>query len=241
MDESTPDILAVRAQGLMKTFKGTRGLTKRFPGQCVLRGATIEIARGSALVLQGANGAGKTTLLRILATVVIADAGSAQIDGFDVRREPARVRERIGVAFVNERSIFWRLNAFENLMLFAATRGVPPSQRRQHIEIIGDQLGLNDLMSRRISDLSTGQRQRVILARAALGDPRVLLIDEPLRGLDDVGVEQVLKFLASRLAQGSSALIAAPTVTEFRGQPFSLARLSEGMVEPATWDGRGAA
>ncbi len=213
-----------------------RGICKKFKDRTILNEASIEVSRGCGAVLQGENGAGKTTLLRILATVVTADQGSARVAGFDVRREGARVRERIGVAFVNERSLFWRLNALENLMLFAATRGVPPKHRRAQIDRIAEELGMTAFLTRRISDLSTGQRQRIILARAGLGDPDVMLVDEPLRGLDELGVDQALRFISRRLALGASALVVAPTVSEFRDQEFPLFRLLDGAIVPSDWD-----
>ena len=186
-------------------------------------------------VLQGANGAGKTTLLRILATVVTPDTGSATVAGYDLSGSPARVRERIGVAFVNERSIFWRLNALENLMLFAATRGVAAKQRRPQIDALAHDLGIEPFLTKRISDLSTGQRQRIILARAGLGDPEVLLLDEPLRGLDETGVEQALSFIDARVSRGASALVAAPTVSEFQDRGYTLCRLGQGSIHQARW------
>src|SRR4051812_35687847 len=107
------------AQGLL-----ARGLSKSFDRRPVLHGVDLALARGRIGIVKGPNGAGKTTLLRIFATVVGPDAGEAWLDGVDVLENPARVRERIGVAFVNERSLYWRLTGLENLRLFARTRGV---------------------------------------------------------------------------------------------------------------------
>lgn len=211
------------------------GISKRFKQRRVLNDISIQVPRGGVAVVQGANGAGKTTLLRILATVITPDGGSARIAGFDVQRQAPRVRERIGVAFVNERSIFWRLNAIENLRLFAATRGVPPKERSPQIAAIAEELGMSQFITQRIAELSTGQRQRIILARAALGEPDVLLIDEPLRGLDETGVDAVMSFIRRRTEQGATVLIAAPTVTEFRGQGFALFRMIDGTLAPGKW------
>jgi ABC-type multidrug transport system ATPase subunit len=211
-------------------------VTKSFGDRAVLKGASIEVASGEGAVLQGPNGVGKTTLLRILVTVMTPDGGWASVGGFDVRRQAARVRQRIGVAFVNERSIYWRLNAWENLMLFAATRGVDKSQREAQIRSIAEELDVTPFLTRRIADLSTGQRQRIILARAGLGDPQVLLIDEPLRGLDEDGVERALAFLKARTDAGAAALIVSPTIKELGGRNLSLFRLRDGVIRPDEWD-----
>jgi len=211
-------------------------VSKSFGDRMVLNGASIEVASGDVAVLQGPNGVGKTTLLRILATVITPDSGSATVGGFDVRRQAARVRRQIGVAFVNERSIYWRLNAWENLKLFAATRGVHKDQREQEIRAIADQLDVTPFLTRRIADLSTGQRQRIILSRAGLGDPKVLLIDEPLRGLDEDGVERTMAFLKARADAGAAVLIVSPTAKEFAGRDLSLFRLRDGVIRPDEWD-----
>ncbi len=93
----------------------------------------LEAAAGSVTIAAGDNGAGKTTLLRILATSLTPDAGEASVDGLDVVRQGAQVRERIGVALVNERSLFWRLSARRNLDLFAAHSGRAAWERRAHV------------------------------------------------------------------------------------------------------------
>jgi ABC-type multidrug transport system ATPase subunit len=90
----------------------------------VLRDVALTVAPGRVAIVKGRNGVGKTTLLRIFATVVRPDGGDAWVDGHSVLDAAARVRERIGVAFVSERTLFWRLSGLENLRLFARTRGV---------------------------------------------------------------------------------------------------------------------
>jgi ABC-2 type transport system ATP-binding protein len=213
-----------------------RDVRKSFSSRTVLAGASVEVPFGSVSVLQGPNGIGKTTLLRILATVVLPDAGQAKVAGFDVRRQAARIREQIGVAFVNERSIYWRLNCLENLMLFAATRGVSSGRREEEIREIAEDLGITPFLTKRVADLSTGQRQRIILARALLNQPRVLLLDEPLRGLDEDGVDQILAIVAVLAAGGAAALIVSPTVREYAGRGFSLLRLRDGLIAPDGWE-----
>jgi len=198
----------------------------------VLADVDLHVDPGALAVLEGANGAGKTTLLRIFATVVRPDAGRAHVDGFDVAARGGRVRERIGVAFVNERSLFWRLSGEENLKLFARTRGVPRRRFRQQVRELMDELDLGEIAPRRVVDLSAGQRQRLIIARAGLGDPTALLIDEPLRGLDEAGIATILGFLRRRAHGGAAVLIATPKADELEAEADVLLRLRAGAVRP---------
>jgi ABC-2 type transport system ATP-binding protein len=198
----------------------------------VLDGLNLDVDPGTVAVLEGANGAGKTTLLRIFATIVLPQGGSASVDGFDVTRRGARVRERIGVAFVNERSLFWRLSGEENLRLFARTHGVPRRESRGQVEELLEELDLGEIAPRRVVDLSAGQRQRLIIARAGLGDPTALLIDEPLRGLDDGGIARINAFLRRRARQGAAVLIATPKADELGAEADVMWRLHKGTVRP---------
>ena len=209
-----------------------QGLSRSFAGRTVLAGLHLDVSAGTLVLLEGANGAGKTTLLRIFATVVWPDGGEASVDGFDVRRFGARVRERIGVAFVNERSLFWRLSGEENLRLFARARGLPGERSREQVAELLEELELGLIARRRVADLSAGQRQRLIIARAGLGDPTVLLIDEPLRGLDDAGIARVLTFLRRRVRHGATVLVTAPRADEFAAEADLLLRLQGGVVHP---------
>ena len=104
------------------------------------------------------------------------DSGSASVHGYDVVRDGAEVRARIGVALVNERSLFWRMSGRENLRLFAATSGVQRNLRGQQIDDVLDELELKQIADQRVANLSAGQRQRLIIARAAIARPPVLLL-----------------------------------------------------------------
>jgi len=209
-----------------------RDLSRSFAGRAVLRGLNLDVRAGCLTVLEGANGAGKTTLLRIFATIVLPDEGDARVDGFDVMRHGARVRERIGVAFVNERSLFWRLSGEENLRLFARARGVPRQASRRHVDELLEELDLTEIAPRRVVDLSAGQRQRLIIARAGLGNPTALLIDEPLRGLDDAGIAMINGFLRRRAQGGAAVLIATPKADELGAEADVMLRLRDGAVAP---------
>lgn len=216
--------------------RGARGIVvrdveKRFGGQRVLGPVDLDAAAGSVTIAAGDNGAGKTTLLRILATSLTPDAGEASVDGLDVVRQGAQVRERIGVALVNERSLFWRLSARRNLDLFARIRGVPRAERRAHVAGLLAEVDLEPHADKPVQLLSSGQRQRVVLARALVADPDVLLIDEPLRGLDRTATDRILALLRGRAERGATVLIAAPEAERLEEIADEVLRLQV-QVEP---------
>ena len=207
-----------------------RGLKRSFGRRTVLAGTDLQVAPGTLTVLEGANGAGKTTLLRIFATVVRPDSGEATVDGYDVIRGGARVRERIGVAFVNERSLYWRLTGRENLRLFARTRGLSSRAANAQVDELLERLGLIEISHKWVANLSAGQRQRLIIARAGLGQPTCMLIDEPLRGLDEEGIATMLSFLRAQAVRGAAVLVVAPKLDELRIHADMLLELVDGEV-----------
>jgi len=209
-----------------------RQLTRRFGERTILDATDVDVGPGVLAVLEGPNGAGKTTLLRIFATVVRPDDGVASVDGYDVIRDGARVRERIGAAFVNERSLYWRLTGRENLRLFARTRGLSSRDARSQVDSLLEELDLQAISRRWVADLSAGQRQRLIIARAGLGAPTCMLIDEPLRGLDEAGIETMLSFLRAQAERGAAVLIVAPKLDELRTEADALYRLRDGRIHP---------
>jgi len=210
------------------------GLTRSFGERTILAGIDLEIAPGTLAALEGPNGAGKTTLLRIFATVLRPDSGEASVDGHDVIRSGPRVRERIGVAFVNERSLYWRLTGRENLRLFARTRGLSSRAASTQVDELLERLGLEEIADKWVANLSAGQRQRLIVARAGLGAPACMLIDEPLRGLDGDGIDTMLSFLRVEAQRGAAVLVVAPKLDELQAHADVLLRLKDGEVRACT-------
>lgn len=212
--DSTPTPPAPNGRGIV-----VRGVHKAFGGEPALPPTDLDVPPGRPTLLTGRNGAGKTTLVRVLATLVLPDGGTATVDGLDPARQGRLVRERIGVALVNDRSVYWRLSVLQNLALVAHIRGVAREQRDDQAREALAAVGLEHLEARPAHALSAGQRQRVVLARALLGSPPVLLIDEPLRGLDDEAIALVLGTLRTHAERGATVLVAAPAIHEFGDWP----------------------
>lgn len=210
-----------------------RRLRKRFGATCALAGADLDVDAGAIVGILGANGVGKTTLLRILATVLRPDAGSASVAGHDVIRDAQAARRSLGVAFVNERGLYWRLSAEDNLRFFARTAGLARGVARARAGELLAEMGLEGIARRRVATYSAGQRQRVILARAAIAHPAVLMLDEPMRGMDQEGVATVRAMLRARADAGAAVLITTPTMAEIDGTCDRLLMLENGLLTRA--------
>jgi ABC-type multidrug transport system ATPase subunit len=159
------------------------GLTRRFGAREVLRELDLEVGRGGRLALTGPNGSGKTTLLRCVAGTVAPTAGTITVAGHDAGSLEAR--RAIGLSLSQERSFYLRLSGTENLRLFARFRGLSRRAATSHVDELLHELELAEIAAQRCDRCSTGQLQQLSIARALLGEPPLLLFDEPTRSLDD--------------------------------------------------------
>lgn len=179
------------------------GLSRSFGALKAVDGVDLRIQRGEVYGLLGPNGAGKTTTLRMLATLLRPDRGSVVVDGIDALREPVRARSRL--AWVPaEAGLPPRLTALESVTLFGRIQGVDQAPVRA--QALLEELGAGPWTGRECGDLSTGMRRRVVLARALIHDPALLLLDEPTDGLDVQGRKDVLG-LVRRLAEQGRAVV----------------------------------
>jgi ABC-2 type transport system ATP-binding protein len=181
-----------------------RGLAKRFGPVVALDGLDLDVDRGEIVALLGPNGAGKSTLLRILGTTVLPDAGTATVGGADVVTDPVSARRRLGLMMGDEHAIYWRLTGDQNLRFFAALSGMSKAGAAARSRELLKALGLEEAADRRVLGYSSGMRTRLLLARALLTDPPLLLLDEPTRNLDPVAAAQ-FRDAAMGLAKGGGS------------------------------------
>jgi ABC-2 type transport system ATP-binding protein len=193
-----------------------------------LRNVSFEIADGEIFGLIGKNGAGKTTLTKIIATLVQPTSGKVSVNGFDSVKDEVKVRSLIGLATAEERSFYWRLNCEQNLMFFARLCGLSDKESRCRIGELFEELGLKELRLRRFSDLSTGNKQRLAIARSLLTKPPCLLLDEPTRSLDPIAASNLRELIAN--LKNVSILLTSHNLTEVEELCSRVAIISNGEI-----------
>jgi ABC-2 type transport system ATP-binding protein len=205
------------------------GLVKRFDRTLALGGLDLEVAQGEIFGLVGPNGAGKTTTLGILATLLVPDAGDAEIAGASIRRDPNAVRRALGF-MPDSFGVYDDMKVWEYLDFFARCYGIPADRRRR---MIGDLLDLVDLGPKRetyVQGLSRGMQQRLCLAHALVHDPAVLLLDEPASGLDPRARVELRELLRELRSLGKTILVSSHILPELEELCTSVAIIDRGRV-----------
>ena len=189
----------------------TRGLTRQFDGTVAVDGLDLVVGKGEVVGLLGPNGAGKTTTVRMLSCLLAPTGGTARVAGFDVVREPQRVRERVGV-LTEAPGLYRRLSVQRNLEFFAQLYGVADTseQVKRYLTLFG----LWEKRADPVGTLSKGMRQRLALARALLHEPEVLLLDEPTAALDPENARAVRGFIRELKGEGRTVLLCTHNLAE---------------------------
>jgi ABC-type multidrug transport system ATPase subunit len=162
------------------------GLDRRFGEREVLRDLNVRLGAGERLAVTGPNGSGKTTLLRCISGTLMPSAGRVEVCGHEAGSLAAR--RRVGVSLSQERSFYLRLSGRNNLLFFARLRCRSERRARRAVEALIDEFQLEAIAAERVDHCSTGMVQQLSLARALLGDPALLVLDEPTRSLDPEAV-----------------------------------------------------
>ena len=187
--------LAIQTSKLGRIYK-IRGSKNTEARELVaLQNVDLQVERGELFGLLGPNGAGKTTLIKILTTLLAPSQGSACVAGYDVEKEPEKVRPRINMVSGGESSGYGLLTVRENLWMFSQFYGMDSKEANQRIKQLLEIVGLGDRINTKSSDLSTGLRQKMNIVRGFLTDPDVLFLDEPTLGLDVGAARDVRKFV----------------------------------------------
>jgi len=176
-------------------------------------GVTIEAMPGKITGLLGDNGAGKTTLLRLLSTVIKPTSGRGEVAGHDVVAEPQQVRASIGF-MSNSTALYGRLTAKEMLEYFGGLYGLSKSQLKTRVDEVIAQLDIGSFADQLCDKLSTGQKQRVSIARTILHKPPVLFFDEPTAGLDVVTSQSVMEFIEQARDDGRTVIYCTHIMSE---------------------------
>lgn len=192
-------------------------LTKRFAhgGQDVLAVdcVSFSVPAGEVYGLLGENGAGKTTTLRMILGLLEPTSGFAEVGGYRSLQAPDEVKARIGLVSTSAGLYQW-LSPREVLLFFADLYGVPLEKAQENLAKLADLFRLNEFLDRRCATLSTGQKQRVNLARSLIHDPPVLLLDEPTRGLDVLGSKVIFDYITSARAAGKATIVSTHRLDE---------------------------
>ena len=198
----------VRVENLSKHFRDPKGGVVK-----AVDGISFTAKPGEIFGLLGVNGAGKTTTLRMLSTVIKPTAGSAEVGGFDVVAHPDEVRRHIGF-MSSSTALYGRLTAREMIAYFGRLYRLDKRQLASRLAYVIEKLQIHEFADRLCDKLSTGQKQRVSIARTILHDPPVMFFDEPTAGLDVVTSQTVLEFIEEARNNGKTIIFSTHIMSE---------------------------
>ena len=182
-----------------------KNLKKSFDDNVVLKDISLSVEKGEVLGFLGPNGAGKSTTMNIITGYLSATNGDVLIDGFDILKDPINAKEQIGYLPENP-PLYLDMTVKEYLNFVFELKGVK-LPKGPHIEEICKLVKIKDVYHRLIKNLSKGYKQRVGIAQALIGNPKLLILDEPMNGLDKDGIAEVRKLLLEMKAEGKTMII----------------------------------
>jgi lipopolysaccharide export system ATP-binding protein len=191
------------------------GLRKVYRGRAVVDGVDLVLRPGEVTGLLGPNGAGKTTTFYIIVGFIRPDAGSVSVAGRDISRLPMHRRARLGIGYLpQEASIFRKMTVEENILAILETLPLGRAERRERLEALLAEMGIQHVRESRGYQLSGGERRRVEIARALVTEPRFMLLDEPFAGIDPIAVADLQRSVTKLRERGLGVLITDHNVRE---------------------------
>jgi ABC-2 type transport system ATP-binding protein len=204
----------------------THGLVKRFGANVAVNNVDLRVPRGCAFGYLGPNGAGKTTLIRVLLGLTDADAGSMSLLGYEVPAQRAKALARVG-AIVDEPRFHGHLTGRQNLVLLSSSR---ETAARDRIGPSLERVGLAHRADDKVSKYSMGMRQRLGVAACLLADPQLLILDEPMNGLDPAGMQDIREMVLSLVDEGRTVVLSSHLLDEVERTCDSVAIVDRGTV-----------
>lgn len=188
-------------------------IEKNFGKVRAVDNASFTARDGEVTTLLGANGSGKSTTMRAISGLIGVDSGSAHVDDINVAENPVKARKRLGI-FPDQFGLYPRLKAREEIAYFASFHGLSGRRFKRALDEIVSLLNMEDIIDRRTTGFSQGQRMKVALARTLIHDPQNLMLDEPTRGLDVVNIRLLRKILLDRRNDGRCILLTSHVMAE---------------------------
>ncbi len=224
---------SIELSHVSKTFRIPSLLPWKPPAHTqALKDVSFSCPREKVTCLLGPNGSGKTTVIKILAGLITPDKGEAKIDGVAASGSGSRFRAGIGLATSNERSFYWRLSGRQNLAFFAALYGVKGRAVKGKVREVLEMVGLGAHADKPVRQYSSGMKQRLLLARALLGEPRVMLLDEPTTHLDHPGRKAIHALVRESLIEKRklTVLLCTNDLHEAKELADNLVLLNNGVI-----------
>ncbi len=215
-------------QSVSEAVMETRGLRKAFGSVLALDDLTLSVPAGSIFGYLGPNGAGKTTTIRVVLGLLRPSGGEAYLLGQRIT-PGSDVLSRVG-AMVERPAFYPYLSARDNLLLFAAARGISPPRAVELSDLALGRVELTDVARRRVGGFSTGMRQRLGIALAMLGDPTLIILDEPTAGLDPEGMIDVRELITGLARQGTTVFLSTHLLAEAEQLCTEVAVLDRGRI-----------
>jgi ABC-2 type transport system ATP-binding protein len=234
----SPGAVTISVEHLGKVFYPPGGARDFLRGRLfrepvrALEDVSFSVARGEIVCLMGPNGAGKSTLARVLGGLLVPSEGRASVAGHDVAASQPALRRSVAFIVGDERSFHFGVSGRENLRYFSALYGLSKEEGVRRSGALLERVGLGAAADRRYREYSRGMRQRLAIARGLLGEPEVLLLDEPTLGLDPVGARDLRAFLRDEMIRGAgrTAILCTNDPTEARAMADRVLFLAGGRL-----------